>query len=549
MKPLGAKTQQERYRSRLGVRPGLQTQLILVLLLVSVTGLVTVGLVSSRTIEAQFKKIIAKNAHNIALTLSKNPQIGEAVAKGKDTGLIQETAEKVRRATGVKAVIVSDAYGRILSHPVTYRLGETLIGNNTKAVHPVEGVIGTKEMEGRLGASIRAEAPIFHEGQQVGKVYVDVLVNEIRSTQFSLYGKLILALFVGLAVSVTAAVILARKVKGIIRGMEPGEIALLLNQRESILESIREAIIAVDSNTNVVLTNSAARKLFSIGADIVGQPVEPVIPGTGLPEVLRSKEAEYDREVEIGGRRVMAQRIPLKGNGRTVGAIGSFRDLTEVRTLAEQITGVTMYVEALRAQNHEFQNKLQTISGLIQLEEYDRAVSFISEVAGGRHSQISFIARRIKNPSLGGILLGKSSRCAELGIDFRIFPDSSCGPLEELDGISLVIIVGNLIDNAIESVSELPQQRRKVEIGVFDESNRVLISVRDNGNGISPKIIHRIFERGFSTKPQNGKDRGYGLYNVQLRVEAMKGDIEVDSVPGVFTEFVVSLPNGSDTNE
>jgi len=546
MKDLAAKTQQERYQSRLGVRPSLQTQLILVLLLVSVTGLAAVGLVASRTIEAQFKKIIAKNAHNIALTLSENPQIGEAVANGKNRDFIQETAEKVRRATGVKAVIVSDAYGRIFSHPVTYQLGKTLIENDTKTVRPVTGVVGAKEMESRLGDSIRAKAPIFHEGKRVGTVYVDVLVHEIRSTLFSLYGKLILALFVGLAVSVAAAVILARKVKGIIRGMEPGEIALLLNQRESIIESIREAIIAVDSNTNVVLTNSAARKLFRIGTDIVEQPVEPVIPGTGLPEVLRSKEAEYDREVEICGRRVMAQRIPLKGNGRIVGAIGSFRDLTEVRTLAEQITGVTMYVEALRAQNHEFQNKLQTISGLIQLEEYDRAVSFISEVAGGRHSQISFIAKRIKNPSLGGILLGKSSRCAELGIDFRISPDSYCGPLEEMDAISLVIIVGNLIDNAIESVSKLPQQRRKVEIGVYDESNRVLISVRDNGNGISPKIMRRIFERGFSTKSSNQKDRGYGLYNVQIRVEAMKGDIEVDSVPGVFTEFVVSLPNGSD---
>jgi len=64
MKPLGAKTQQEHYRSRLGVRPGLQTQLILVLLLVSVTGLAAVGLVASKTIEAQFKKLIAKNAHN-----------------------------------------------------------------------------------------------------------------------------------------------------------------------------------------------------------------------------------------------------------------------------------------------------------------------------------------------------------------------------------------------------------------------------------------------------------------------------------------------------
>ncbi|KUK99663.1 MAG: Signal transduction histidine kinase regulating citrate/malate metabolism [Synergistales bacterium 54_9] len=207
-----------------------------------------------------------------------------------------------------------------------------------------------------------------------------------------------------------------------------------------------------------------------------------------------------------------------------------------------------MYVDALRAQNHEFQNKLQTISGLVQLGEYERAVSFISETVRGRHSEISFVARNIKNPSLGGILLGKSARCSELGVDLWISPDSSCGTLENLDGLSLVIIVGNLIDNAIEAVKDLPRERRKVEVGIFDESKRLLINVRDSGVGIDPEIRDRIFERGFSTKTSS-KDRGYGLYNVQIRVEALKGDIEVDSVPGCFTEFVVSLPNWGDADE
>lgn len=542
-----AKTQHERYRSQTGAKPSLQTQLILVLILVSVTGLAVVGLVASRTIEAQFKKIIAKNAQNIALALSENPEIQKALSEGADTGLIQEIAEKIRQKTGVKSIVVFGNDGTVYSHPITYRLGGTLPDEGVKAV-PVSGVSSARQMEGLPGTSIRSEVPISFEGKQVGNVYVDVLVKEIRSAKFSLYGKLMLALFTGLLVSVVAAVVLAQRVKGIIHGMEPGEIAILLKQRESIIESIREAIVAVDSDTNVLLINSAARKLFGIGSDIIGQPVEPVIPGTGLPRVLNSGEAEYDREVDIGGKRVMAQRIPIKDNYRTVGAIGSFRDLTEVRTLAEQITGVTMYVDALRAQNHEFQNKLQTISGLVQLGEYERAVSFISETVRGRHSEISFVARNIKNPSLGGILLGKSARCSELGVDLWISLDSSCGTLENLDGLSLVIIVGNLIDNAIEAVKDLPRERRKVEVGIFDESKRLLINVRDSGVGIDPEIRDRIFERGFSTKTSS-KDRGYGLYNVQIRVEALKGDIEVDSVPGSFTEFVVSLPNWGDADE
>ncbi len=142
-----SKTRQTRYRSQTGARPGLQTQLILVLLLVSVTGLVVVGLVASRTIETQFKKIIAKNAQNIALALSENPEIQKALAKGADQGIIQEIAEKTRRKTGVKSIVVYGNDGTIYSHPITYRLGETIVDEESKTV-PVSGICGARQMEG-----------------------------------------------------------------------------------------------------------------------------------------------------------------------------------------------------------------------------------------------------------------------------------------------------------------------------------------------------------------------------------------------------------------
>ena len=58
-------------------------------------------------------------------------------------------------------------------------------------------------------------------------------------------------------------------------------------------------------------------------------------------------------------------------NEEIVGALSTFRDKTEVNILAEQLTGVKMYVEALRAQSHEFMNKLHVILGMVQMNYYD----------------------------------------------------------------------------------------------------------------------------------------------------------------------------------
>jgi len=209
------------------------------------------------------------------------------------------------------------------------------------------------------------------------------------------------------------------------------------------------------------------------------------------------------------------------------------------------MTGVALYIDALRAQNHEFKNKLQTIAGLIQLEEHEKALSFISEITSAQQSQISFISKRFKNPSVGGILLGKSSRCAELGIEFSIDPDSFCSELEDFDNLSLIMIIGNLLENAIEAVQKLPRERRKIFFGLFEESGKIIIHVKDHGMGIAPEDLPHIFDKGFSTK-ENAQSRGYGLYNVKNRVEELGGDIEVESIPGEGTDFLVILPHRGD---
>ena len=84
--------------------------------------------------------------------------------------------------------------------------------------------------------------------------------------------------------------------------------------------------------------------------------------------------------------KILADRMPIVKNGRTVGAVAIFRNRTEMVRLAENLTGVNHVVEALRANTHEFMNKLHVILGLLQLEEYKEAERYVLELPKVRPS-------------------------------------------------------------------------------------------------------------------------------------------------------------------
>ena len=116
----------------------------------------------------------------------------------------------------------------------------------------------------------------------------------------------------------------------------------------------------------------------------------------------------------------MTNRVPIISRGKIVGAIASFRDKTEVTKLAEELTGVKKLAWSLRAQNHEFMNKLHTISGLIQLEEYDEALQFISDVAKVRSNISNILTENIKDASISALLLSKYNKAEECRVKLKI---------------------------------------------------------------------------------------------------------------------------------
>ena len=502
-------------------------------------GLLTVGLFLGGAMMEQFEKRLGENAKNIALSVSEIPDVQQYAGKPGGEKAIQPIAERIRRKTGAEYVVVFDMNGIRYSHPVPERIGKAFVGGDEGLV--LHGETYVSKAIGTLGPSMRAFTPVFRNGEQVGAVAVGILLRDVQRSLGVLNRFLMTALLLGLLVGACGVAYLAWNIKRAMGGMEPFEIVRVTRELDGIIESVPEGIVAVDGNGRVSLMNSTAHALLNVRTDPRGKSVEDVIPNTRLPVVLRTGKAELGQEQLLKGSRILTSRLPIVSDGRVVGAIASFRDMSEAIALAEELTGVKRYVEALRARNHEFLNRLQAISGLIQLGEHDRAVAFISSVMESHQSLVSFIARRIKNPAVGGILLGKSSRCRELGVRFEIDPDSTLESGTSPGDQILVTVIGNLLDNAVDAVvARSDGEVRKVEFSVFDESHTILISVRDSGEGMTDDVRDRIFEPGFSTK---GKERGYGLFNLRNAVESIGGDVSASCISGKGCEFVVCLPN------
>lgn len=505
--------------------------------------LLVVGFFVRATLIDPHVRQLGKQAMSIARSVALIPDIVENVGKPGAEKIIQPIADGIRVKTGAEFVVVMDTRSVRYSHPVPDRIGRTFVGGDEGPAFTGKEYVSNSI--GTLGPSMRAFVPIYRDGKIAGAVSVGILTKDVTAMRGNLVKKMMAALALGVVVCAAGARFLAKNIKKEIKGLEPWQITRALIEREALLNSVREGIIAVDKNGRITLLNDQAKKMLALGDDVLGRPVTDPLPAAKIPIILETGEPLMDREIRIGSSRLIANIMPLRENGRIVGAISSFRDMTEFEALAEELTGARRFVDALRVRTHEFLNKLHTVSGLIQLGENERAVSYISGVVTAQQEMMSLITRRIKNSSVAGLILGKSGRCRELGIDFTLDPDSYLGSHPVPETNALVSIIGNLLENAIQAVLPLPRERRSIDFSIFQESKKTIISVKDTGTGIPPENIEKIFEKGFTTKEDS---QGLGLSHIRELVEIYNGEISVHSKPGEFTEFIITLPGGEIEN-
>ncbi len=214
----------------------------------------------------------------------------------------------------------------------------------------------------------------------------------------------------------------------------------------------------------------------------------------------------------------------------------------EFYTFAEDFEGTKFLVDSMRANNHDFTNKLHVILGLIQIGEYDRAVSYIENISIIQKETVSRVMHAVDNPSFSALLIGKIARASECNVKFILKEDMVFNSDDiDLPSEALVTITGNLIDNALDAMNTsevMSKSDRSLIFGVYTQPGQLLITVQDTGNGIPDKIKDKVFENGFSTK---GSGRGVGLYHTKQLVESLGGSITFESQNGKGTCFMVSL--------
>jgi len=526
-------------RRRLWRLPRLSTQILLLqgaIIVLTVGAGFVVSLLQARN---QLDRQAGQQSLAIARTVASIPEIRDAFGTPHPERIIDPIAERILRRTNAAFIVVANKKGIRYSHPDKTKIGQRISTDPSVALSGKE-FVGVQT--GTLGRSMRGKVPLYGKnGHVIGLVSVGVLESAVSAKLRSDLPVVLIPPLLGLLLGVIGSVLLARRIKRQTFGLEPNEIATLLEQREAVLHGIREGTIATDRNGVITLVNDEARRLLGLDDDAVGRGLTDVVPEGHVREVMAGTVTEPDQVVLVNDQVLVVNRVTVSVRGKTVGAVVTLRDRTELEGLLRELDDVRSFAEALRAQEHEFAHRLHIVAGLIDVGRYDEAVGFIKNSSLVYQALVESIVKRVGNPILVGLLLGKATVASERGVELRVNPETSL-PADVPHVRELVTIVGNLVDNALEAVAAVGTGWIDVTIRTQDDG--VLVRVHDSGPGVDPGVVDEIFRDGFTTKISTGTGRrGLGLALVSQAVHRRGGRVGVDNDGGAT--FTVFLPHAA----
>jgi two-component system CitB family sensor kinase len=487
---------------------------------------------------SQLDREYQQRALAIAQTFSATPSVREAMARPDPAGrrLVRSLAAQVSRETGAAYIVVLDRNGVRYSHP-----NPALIGK--RVAEPVVALDGRDHLgtdHGNLGISANARTPLRAPGGPViGEVSAGILERHVSDQLLAELPTLLLYFACALGIGVVASVTLARRLKRSTFGLELDEIAALVQEREAMLHGIREGVITFDRDGHVTLINDEARRLIGLSPDAVGRPLAELLPPGRILDLLTGALGGDDELVLTDEHVLVVNRMPVSRDGRDLGAVVTVRDRTELEGLLRELDSVDAMTNALRAQQHEFSNRMHTVAGLIELGDHDQAARYALDVSGASSGLAELIRERIERPELAAMLLAKTTIASERGVELTLSPDSHLEDAGDDTG-TLLSILGNLIDNAIEAAAVGPEPAR-VTVRLSESEAALTIQVTDTGAGVPAELEQAIFTDGFTTKPHEGqRHRGLGLALVHRLVHRAGGTIAIDHADA--TVFTVVLP-------
>ncbi|GAB3034371.1 ATPase [Nocardioides flavus (ex Wang et al. 2016)] len=390
--------------------------------------------------------------------------------------------------------------------------------------------------------SIAAQVPIINRaGDLVGIAMVAEEYPTWSERARGVLPDLLTFAGLGLALGVAGSFLLSRLIRRRTRGLEPAAIAALADQREALLHSIREGVVAVSVDGAITVASDSARELIGLDGDVEGQHVDDLHLDPAVRDLLADDAEIRDHVVVLGERVLVVNRNPVVERGRRVASVTTLRDRTELLALQSELSARESITNTLRAQTHEFHNQLHTISGLVQLGEYDEVSRLVGTLSRRRREISDAVTAHVEDPAVAALLIAKTSLAAERGVDLVMAAGCDLPRLDPEASTDVGTVLGNLVDNAVDA--SVFVGGTSVEVDLRLDGDVVRLAVSDTGPGVPPELVGQIFRRGWSTKASTAEGRGVGLALVQVVCERRGGAVTVHpGADGAGAVFEARLP-------
>ena len=511
------------------------TQLILIISLALILGIA--GTLINIHFETEKRD---QNLQNVAEAIAQSPMLSGKGLSSDDQVVFSEYLDTLKDTLDdIDVISVVNKNGIRMYHSNHTLIGTKYDGNMPDFESNTDYY--AVDETGPSGSQRRAYAAIYDEdGEYIGVVMAIMLTKNIKAETVQMLFIFLLITVVAILIELIIAGELSGKVKKSLMGYEPDVFTAMYKMRDNILETLAEGIIAFDTNGVIQFANESAIRMLCENprCDLVGQNVD-VIGDEILSRHIKSGGKE--RNINLAKADIILDRVPIKEDGATVGTIAILHNRAEYTKLMEELSGTRYLVDSMRANNHDFTNKLHVILGLIQMGMYDDASSYIQNITMVQRENISKVMNAVSEPAVAALLIGKIARASELNINFVLREGCYYSTADmNLPSEMLITVIGNLLDNAFDAMNESTDYKKHKELmfGIYSNPGAVLITVDDTGSGIKSRNIEHIFENGFSTK---GDGRGTGLYQVKAIVENFGGKITVESQEGVGSSFSISF--------
>lgn len=502
----------------------------------------------------------AKESTNLAATIAAEAQVIETVARAHTqpdsdsavtevSAVLQPYAVRVMDATDIDYLTIMDTDRTRYTHRNAWQIGHEFVGTTAPALR---GETFTEVYDGTLGPSVRAVVPIVSDdGEIVGLVSAGVTLERLWDTVVPRLVIVGAGTLVAFGAGAVAAALLARRLDRLTESKGPDELAHLFTAHQAVLHSVEEGMLLVEDGAVVLANDEALRLLdvpdlstpFAVADERLSDAVRELLAGTA-PE----------GPVRVGGRVLLVGRDPAAGP--VVGEVVSLRDRTELQRVTGELSSVRTISEALRAQTHDFSNRLHTIATLIELGRSEEALRFVAAERDLGQRLTDRVVQAIDEPVIAALVLGKAAQARERAVEMHFETHLEPGT-QGLEPVDVVTILGNLVDNAIDAAagqvldsSGDPGTDAWVEVYLAHDGDFLVFQVSDSGPGIVAADSADVFERGWSTKATTAGGRGYGLALVREVVESLGGTVELSHGQGTSAGaiFTVTLPRPAPTS-